>query len=201
MKRSFDVRLIIILVAAVLYTLSSTAQRFKALDDTPHDIAYYRTSKVTTPLVKVLYGRPTHTKDTEVFGSEVPFNEVWRTGANEATEIKIYKDVMFGDKLVSAGTYVLYTIPNENQWEIILSSNTDVFGAHQYSSVFDVARVLVPVSKAEKIATFSIGFKKVAKNNISMVFGWGSTRAKVMLDFNEQEYYAGLYKPKKTHQN
>jgi len=43
-------------------------------------------------------------------------NEIWRTGANEATEIKIYKDVMFGDKLVSAGTYVIYTIPNKNQW-------------------------------------------------------------------------------------
>ena len=201
MKKIVDLRLIIILLAAILYTVSATGQGFKKLDDTPHDIAYYRASKVTPPLVKVLYGRPSHNEKTEVFGTKIPFNELWRTGANEATEIKIYKDVMFGDKLVSAGTYVIYTIPNKNQWEIILSSNTDVFGAHQYSSVFDVARVLVPVSKAEKINIFSIGFKKVAKNNISMVFAWGSTRAKVLLDFNEQEYYAGLYKPKKTHQN
>jgi len=81
--------------------------------------------------------------------------------------------------------------------EIILSSNTDVLGAHQYDSVFDVARIQVPVSKAERIDTFSIEFKKVAKNNIIMVFSWGTTRAKVLLDFNEQEYYAGLYKPKK----
>jgi len=200
MKRSFDLRLIIILLAAVLYTLSSTGQGFEKLDDTPHDIAYYRASKVTTPLVKVLYGRPTETNKTEIFGSQVPFNELWRTGANEATEIKIYKDVMFGDKFVGAGTYVIYTIPNKNNWEIILSSNTDVVGAHQYHSIFDVARVLVPVTKAERIDTFSIGFKKVANNNISMVFAWGTTRAKVLLDFNEQEFYAGLYKPKKAHQ-
>ena len=198
MKRSFDLRLIIILLAAVLYTLSSTAQGFKKLDDVPHDIAYYRASKMTTPLVKVLYGRPSHTRNTEIFGTEVPFNEIWRTGANEATEIKIYKDVMFGDKLVSAGTYVIYTIPNKNQWEIILSSNTDVLGAHQYDLVFDVARIQVPVAKGERITTFSIGFKKIAKNNISMMFAWGATRAKVLLDFNEQEYYAGIYNPKTT---
>ena len=201
MKKSFDLRLIIILIAAVLYTISSSAQGFNKLDEAPHDISYYRESKVTTPLVKIVYGRPSIKTNAEVFGTEIPFNELWRTGANEATEIKIYKDVLFGDKLVSAGTYVLYTIPNENQWEVILSSNTDVLGAFQYDAIFDVARIMVPVAKAEKLDTFSIGFKKKSQNNISMVFAWGSTRVKVPLNFNEQEYYAGLYKPKSTYKN
>jgi len=174
MKRSFDLRLIIILVAAVIYTITSTAQKVEKLDSTPHDIAYYRTSKIDTPLVKVLYGRPTHKKNVQIFGAEVPFNEIWRTGANEATEIKIYKDVMFGNKLVSAGTYVIYTIPNKDQWEVILNSNTDVLGAYQYDSIFDVVRIKVPVTKAENMATFSIGFNKVAEKNITMVFAWAS---------------------------
>ena len=194
MKRSLDFRLVIILIASILYTISSSSQGFNKLDNAPHDISYYRESRVTTPLVKVIYGRPSIKTEGEVFGTEVPFNKLWRTGANEATEIKIYKDVMFGDKLVSAGTYVLYTIPGENQWEIILSSNTDVLGAFQYDSVFDVARIMVPVAKAEKLDTFSICFKKLKQNSISMIFAWGSTRAKVPLDFNKQVYYANNHK-------
>lgn len=194
MKRSLDFRLVIILIASILYTISSSSQGFNKLDDAPHDISYYRESRVTTPLVKVIYGRPSIKTEGEVFGTEVPFNKLWRTGANEATEIKIYKDVMFGDKLVSAGTYVLYTIPGENQWEIILSSNTDVLGAFQYDSVFDVARIMVPVAKAEKLDTFSISFEKLKQNSISMIFAWGPTRAKVPLDFNKQVYYANNHK-------
>jgi hypothetical protein len=190
MKKSFDLRLVIILVAAILYTVSSSAQGFDQLDSAPHDISYYRESRVTKPLVKVIYGRPTIKTEDKIFGNKIPYNEIWRTGANEATEIKIYKDVLFGDRIVSAGTYVLYTIPGENQWEIILSSNTDVLGAFQYDSIFDVARIVVPTGKAEKIQTFSIGFKKQSEDNITMTFAWGSTRVKVPLDFNEQEYYA-----------
>ncbi len=190
MKKPFDLRLIIILVAAVLYTISSSSQGFMKLDEAPHDISYYRESRVTSPLVKVLYGRPSITTNDKVFGNVIPYNEIWRTGANEATEIKIYKDVLFGDRLVAAGTYVLYTIPGENQWEVILSSNTDVLGAFQYDSVFDVARIMVPVKKGEKLDTFSIGFKRQGEQHISMLFAWGSTRVKVPLNFNEQEYYA-----------
>lgn len=193
MKKSVDLKLLILIAAAIIYSLSTSAQGFKSIDKAPHDISYYRESMVSNPLVKVIYGRPSVDNKQAVFGSKVPFNEVWRTGANEATEIKIYNDVLFGDKMVSAGTYVLYTIPSENQWEIILSSNTDVMGAFQYDPVFNVATIKVPVDKAEKINTFSIGFKKISNNNISMILAWGSTRVKVPLDFNEQDYYANNY--------
>jgi len=121
-----------------------------------------------------------------LFGSQIPFDELWGTGANEATEVKIYKDVLFGDMFVNAGTYVLYTIPGEHEWEIILSSNTDVLGAFQYDSIFDVARIKVPISKAKKLTTFSIGFRKWKENIISMILAWDTTRIKIPLDFNEQ---------------
>ncbi len=192
MKKSFDVRLLIILVAAILYTLSSSGQEFKKLDEAPHDITYYRASKVAKPLVKVLYGRPSHNQNTEIFGAKVPYNQLWITGANEATEIKLYKDVMFGNKLVAAGTYAIFTIPNKDQWEIILSNNTDVLDVDQYNSIFDVARVIVPVERAEKVPTFSIGFRKIATNKIAMMFGWGVTRAKIQLDFTGQKQYANI---------
>jgi hypothetical protein len=193
MKKSVNLKLLTLIAAAIIYSLSSSAQGFKSLDKVPHDISYYRESMVASPLVKVLYGRPSVHNELEVFGTIVPFNEIWRTGANEATEIKIYSDVLFGDKIVTAGTYTLYTIPGEDQWEIILSSNTDVMGAFQYDPVFNVATIKVQVNKAEKINTFSISFKKKSNNNISMILAWGSTRVKVPLDFNKQIQYADNY--------
>lgn len=164
-----------------------SAQRFEKLDKTPHDIAYYRESRISKPIVKVLYGRPTSKKKVEVFGTEIPFNEIWRTGANEATEIKLYKDITFGGKKVKAGTYVLYTIPNEKTWKVILSSNTDVLGAYQYDPIFNVAEIEVPVSKAENLDTFSIGFKKVKVDSINMVLAWKSTRVKVPINVKEED--------------
>ena len=192
MKKVKEIR-ILIAFAIIVFTLKTEAQGFKGLDNIPHDIAYYRESNVTTPLVKVLYGRPTNSENQEVFGNQIPYNEIWRTGANEATEIKLYNDVVIGGELVTAGTYVLVTIPGENEWEVILSSNTDVLGAFQYNPVFDVIRVKIPVDKAEKLATFSIGFKKVEAQTILMVLGWGSTRVKVPLNFkHETSYFAKL---------
>ena len=190
MKKSTYIKIAITLYAIVLFGLNSQAQGFKKLDEAPHDIAYYRETRVTTPLVKVVYGRP-NSKNDQIFGEKIPFGEVWRTGANEATEVKLYKDMLFGDKLVSAGTYVLVTIPGEKEWEIILSSNLDVWGAYQYEPTADVARIKVPVSKAENLESFSIGFKKT-ENNLLMVLGWGSTRVKVPLGFEEPTYFAKL---------
>ena len=190
MKKSQYTLIIVLIVLTILFITKSEAQGFKKLDKAPHDITYYRESKVTKPLVKVLYGRPTFHGKGEVFGSKVPYNELWRTGANEATEIKIFKDVLIGNKLICAGSYVLYTIPGEKEWEIILNSNTDVLGAFQYNPDFDIAKIKVPVGKAEKMNTFSIDFKKIKNNNIIMVFAWGTTRVRVPMHFNEQEHYA-----------
>jgi hypothetical protein len=164
------------------------AQGYTAKDEIPHDISYYRESRATPPLIKVLYGRPSK-NNQEVFGNLIPYGEIWRTGHNEATEIKFYKDVKFGSVTVPAGTYVLLSIPGEKEWELILSSNLDVWGAFQYNPTFDVARVTVPVSKAEPLETFSISFKKV-KNNIQMLLGWDATRIKVPLNFKNQKYLA-----------
>ena len=61
-------------------------------------------------------------------GKVIPFGKIWRVGANEATEVVFYNDVIFGETEVKAGTYVLYAIPNQNEWTLILSSNTGCMG-------------------------------------------------------------------------
>lgn len=161
---------------------SAKAQDFKDLDESPHDIVYFRANKIAPPSIKVLYGRPMK-KGRDLFEEVIPYGRVWRVGANEATEVVFYKDVLFGETEVKAGTYVLYAIPNEKEWTLILSSKTDVWGTHEYDQKYDVARVQAKVSRAEFIEAFSIAFKEKGKN-INMVLGWDTARvtAPIRLD-------------------
>jgi len=182
MKKSYY-PIIITILLTLFFVSESKAQGFNEIDEIPHDISYYRLNRATPPLAKVLYGRP-QKKEDKVFGNSVPYDKVWRTGANEATEVKFYKDVKFGDTSVPAGTYVLLTIPGENKWEVILNSKLDVLGAFQYNPTFDVARITVDVSKAETLESFSIAFKNF-NEGVQMVLGWDTTRIKIPLKFDE----------------
>ena len=173
-----------------IFTNLSFGQNFEQIDKVPHDISYYRESNTTSPKVKVVYGRPSK-NGKKVFGNQVAYGEIWRTGANEATEVKFYEDFVFGGVKVSKGTYVLYTIPNKNEWEVILSSNLDVFGAFQYDDLFDIARIKIPVSKAEELEAFSIAFKDT-ETSVEMVLGWDTTRVKIPLEFATKSQVAKL---------
>ncbi|UCE92813.1 MAG: DUF2911 domain-containing protein [Flavobacteriaceae bacterium] len=168
-----------VLICALLSTVFSYAQTFEKLDEAPVDIAYLTHRKDSKPLVKVVYGRP-QKETTQVFGDQVPFGEIWRTGANEATEVKFYTDMSFGRKLVKAGTYVMHTIPGEKEWIIILNSKTDTWGSFFYDEAKDVVRIKVPSRESAEIDVFSIGFKEQF-NNMYMVLGWDSTRVDIPL--------------------
>ncbi len=175
---------IVIAITSMLFVVNKMkGQSFNQLDKSPHDIAYFKNNGGTNPQIKVVYGRP-EAKDEVIFGTQVPFGEVWATGCDEATEVKFYTDIMFGNKYVKAGTYVLYTIPNENYWTIILSNRTDTYGSHFYNPKNNIAKIEVPASKGEMLKNFSIAF--LAKSYGSqMVLGWGKTRVKIPL-YTEQ---------------
>ncbi len=190
-KIKIVIKAIIFLLLAIFLKSEMHAQSFKDLDKAPHDISYYRISKATPPLVKVIYGRPKKKKGKKVFGNLVKYGKVWRTGANEATEVKFYQDIVFGDVKVPAGTYVLYTIPGEKEWTIILNSNLDVWGACQYNPIFDVAKITVPASKAETLDVFSIDFKE-KKDVVQMVLGWDYIRVKIPIILKDNKLYAKL---------
>jgi hypothetical protein len=171
--------IIIGLSSVLLLTKGLKAQSFDSLDKNPHDIVYYRTVKMNLPQVKVVYGRP-EAEDQKVFGTQVPYGKIWITGSDESTEIKFYQDVMFGNKFVKAGTYVLYTIPNENFWTIILNKKTDTYGVCFYDPNEDVAKLEVPTIKGEMLKSFSIGFK-TQNYGSQMVLGWAKTRVLIPL--------------------
>jgi len=98
--------------------------------------------------ISITYGQPSK-KGRVIFGGLEKYGKVWRTGANNATEITFRKDVNFGGTPVKAGTYTLFTIPNETEWSVILNTEMKQWGAFGYDKIKDknVAEVKVPVTK------------------------------------------------------
>lgn len=96
-------------------------------------------------ILKITYGAPSK-KGRAIFGGLVPYDAVWRTGANNATEITFKKDVTVAGKMVKAGTYSLFTIPTAKDWSLILNSELKQWGAYGYDKVKDknVLEVKVP---------------------------------------------------------
>jgi len=110
--------------------------------------------------VKIVYCQPS-ARGRKIMGGLVPFGEVWRTGANEATTIEFDKPVKLEGKEVAAGKYALFTIPGESEWTIILNKDAKQWGAYKYNVKDDVLRVTVKPGKADAfVETFSIGVVK-----------------------------------------
>ena len=86
-----------LLIVTLLLSIDVSAQKFSDIDKSPHDISYFKAMRNAPPVIKVLYGRP-HKKGRTLFGNLVPFDKVWRTGANEATEVTFFQDVKLGEK-------------------------------------------------------------------------------------------------------
>ncbi|WP_298473026.1 DUF2911 domain-containing protein [uncultured Maribacter sp.] len=166
------------LAFALVLTTQVNAQKFNGLDKSPMDMATYPSSyKISEKTVRVTYSRP-QLKGRSV-AQLAPSGEVWRTGANEATEITFYKEVKLAGETIKPGTYALFTIPGEKEWTIILNSKLNQWGAYTYDKDSDVARVNVtPSSDKESLEAFSISFNKV-DNGAHLVMGWGKTRVAV----------------------
>ncbi len=125
--------------------------------------------------VELSYSRP-GIKDRKIFGDLVPFGKVWRTGANQATTLTFGEDVIIGDKKVPAGKYGLLTIPEKDQWTVIITKQLDVTSPAAYKQEQDVVRVMAkPVALPFKVETFTIVFDDVKSNSMSLGMIWDQT--------------------------
>jgi hypothetical protein len=160
-----------------------SAQKLPAVDPSPADIAYFRPNgRGTTPVAKVVYGRPMK-KGRTMLGDTEAFGKIWRLGANETTEIKLYQDVTFGDKTLKAGTYSMYAIPEKAEWTIIFNSKLDTWGAYEYDQSKDVARVKVATGKTDsEVEAFTITFDGKGESS-SLVIAWENTMVKVPVKY------------------
>jgi hypothetical protein len=147
----------LLLIIAAFISTASIAQEKPA---SPKETV---TTKIGNVAVEVVYSKPS-AKGRKIMGNLVPFGEVWRTGANEATTISFDKDVTIeGQKLV-AGKYSLFTIPGENEWTIIFNSDPKQWGAYKYKQEKDVLRVTVKPTKTTFTETFTIAIVKSGLN-------------------------------------
>ena len=168
------------LLFALLMAIGSSvnAQEFRKLDKSPMDIAAFPTSyKEANKQMKVIYSRP-QLKGREL-SKLAPNGEVWRTGANEAPELVLYKDFNLNGTKIKAGSYSLLTIPGEKEWTIILNSDLNTWGSYYYNDKNDVARITVPTTYAsDSLEAFSIVLDG-EDGNIIMHIGWDTLRVSV----------------------
>ncbi|MCU0390821.1 MAG: DUF2911 domain-containing protein [Thermoflexibacter sp.] len=125
--------------------------------------------------VHVDYCQPSK-KGREIFGGLEPYGEVWRTGANEATEIEFSKDVTIAGSALKAGRYALFSIPNQDKWTIIFNNELGMWGAFNYKKENDVLRVDVPVvPRTDVLEKFTISFQE-AESGADMSLEWDKTK-------------------------
>ena len=177
------------LISFLLIGLSASAQSFRGLDRSPMDMAYlpdnfaHDRQAGDKAIIRVIYSRP-QKKGRELFGKKLPYGKVWRLGANEAPEIKIYQDITLGGKQLAAGTYSLFALIGETEWELILNSDLDYWGAYSYDKGKDVLRAAAPVKSLDQVVeAFSIQFEETGENQATMRLAWDQTMVELPIGY------------------
>jgi hypothetical protein len=121
----------------------------------------------------------------KIFGDIVPFGEVWRAGADNATSFVTNTDLAVGGKNVPAGSYTLFTRPTQSKWTLIISKQIGEFGIPYPGEKFDFARVEMKLSKLPSpLENFTISFDKNSAS-CAMKLDWETTRASI--DISEKK--------------
>ena len=150
----------------MLVSFNVDAQEFRGLDKSPMDVSAFP-SRGAEKLIKVYYSRPQ--LNGRAVNSLTQKDNVWRTGANEPTEVVLLVDMTLGGTLLKNGTYLLTTMPGDTEWTVLLKS----------ASSKDTARITVPVTEGkEALEAFSIAFEK-SDDGVHMHMGWGTIRVAV----------------------
>jgi len=135
------------------------------------------TQQVGLTEIGLEYARPS-AKGRTVFGKLVPFNKMWRTGANASTKIILSEAVKVGGNALDKGTYALYTVPNKDSWTIIIHSNTKMrsIAGDVYKPEFDLFKFDVASIKSDTyIETFTIGFADITSTSFNLQLSWENT--------------------------
>jgi len=121
--------------------------------------------------VSITYGRPQVNK-RQIWGQLVPYNRLWRTGANEATYITFSSDVFVEGQKLAAGSYALFTIPTETEWTVIFNRVPGLWGHFYYNPEFDALRVKVKPQAAEHQEWLSYSFEMLSPASANVVVHW-----------------------------
>lgn len=138
------------------------------------------TQKVGLNNIKIEYSRPS-VKGREVFGNLVPFDKVWRLGANAPTKLTTDKAITFGSKTIEAGTYAIFAIPSKDKWNVVINTDVEQWGAGNYDENKNIAEVSVNVGEGEFTESLSITIQDLTSKSGIILIQWA--KAKVAVPF------------------
>jgi hypothetical protein len=134
--------------------------------------------------IEVSYSRP-GAKGRNIFGNVVPYDKVWRTGANNATTLTFSDNVTIGGKDIKAGKYGLLSIPGKNEWTLIITKDVNVTSPADYKEENDVVRVKVqPTMLASNVETFTMQFGNITNSSIDLQLMWEKTMVSLPITTN-----------------
>ena len=174
MRYSFGITAVAMMIAAgVALQAQKTTQVHPGKGGSPH----VRTEwAIDGANISIEYGRPSIKGRTEA--QLMPAGKIWRTGADEATTLKTDKSLMFGSTMVPPGTYTLYTLPGEKDWQLVINKQTGQWGT-QYDEKQDLVRVPMTVTKSAAPAEqLTINMQDTAKGG-ELHINWGTVSARV----------------------
>ncbi len=176
---------ILLLSAGFLVGTLFSAAQVQTPQSSPH-VKVTQTIGLTE--VNIDYSRPS-VKDREIFGELVPFEEIWRTGANQNTTISFSDDVVINGKSLSAGTYSIFTKPGKEAWEVYFYKDIENWGVPRDWDESKIAleteakAVQIPV----KMESFTIFFDHLKDNSADLVFIWENTVVSVNVEVPTEE--------------
>ncbi len=159
------------------------------IDVSPMDMSYFpvdfpklkNTNSSEQPMARVVYSRP-HLQGRKLFNDILKYGEPWRLGANESTELDLYKDATIQGKKIAQGRYIMYCIPQKDKWTIVLNSNIDSWGLHP-DPTKDLDRFVIPVKKTnDRLEYFTMVFRSSA-NDAELVMAWDDVEAVLPVSF------------------
>ena len=171
------------LLLAALVALPASAQE-RANDEARSSPNAIVGQTIGTTDVVVTYGRPS-VRERDVFGDLVPYDAVWRTGANEATTVSFSDDVTVEGEPLAAGTYSLFTIPGEGAWTVIFNRTATQWGAFRYDDGEDALRVSVAPVEIASQEQLLIAFSDVTADSAMMHLHWDTVGVPIAIGASE----------------
>ena len=165
-------------------TAFAQSPSFAELDASPLDVVMYRNAN-NDAVARVIYSRPSK-RGRKIFGYLVPYGKVWRTGANEATEITFFKPVVLNGNEVPAGSYSLFTVPGPDQWDIILNEETLQWGTRYDPEKNFVTTTVESETMPSSAESFSITFIETI-DGPALLLGWDDTFISVPFKVMEEK--------------
>jgi hypothetical protein len=196
LRKLFLMKKMVLAICCISISLMAIAQQKPTeLDKSPMDMSYWpanypilkMSGKVKSqPIARVIYGRPGKNGRT-IFGGIVKYGDLWRLGANEATEIEFFTHVKIGGKNLSAGRYTIFCIPNESKWTLSFNKDNFCWGSFTYDTKKDIFKVDAATEKnAENVEIFTIYFED-AGDTANLIFLWDDIKASLPITITKKK--------------